>query len=73
MSWMMMLFSLLILPLLQPLTDYGSDKLQKTLGVKQVHQQVQQPQPYTVYHNGQWWKFENNQWYVWQENRNARN
>lgn len=70
MSWMMMLFSLLILPLLQPLTDYGSDKLQKTLGIKQVQQQQQQapmaqPQPHIVYHEGLWWKFENGQWYVW--------
>lgn len=69
MPWWVMLFSILVLPLLQPLSEYGSNKLQTTLGLKNVQQQQslqqQQPQPYIVYHEGRWWKFENNQWYVW--------
>ena len=72
MPWWVMLFSILILPILQPLTDYGSNKLQTTLGLKPAQQQVQQqaaPQPYIVYHNGEWWRYENNQWYVWRQNR----
>jgi hypothetical protein len=73
MPWWVMLFSILVMPLLQPITDYGANKLQVMLGLKQQQQPVsnpaQQPQPYIVYHNGQWWKFENNQWYVWSPNQ----
>lgn len=73
MPWWAMLLVVLVLPLLQPVTQYGSDKLQKTLGVNQPQQQqVQNNEQMTaqqnsrvVYHNGEWWKFENNQWYVW--------
>ena len=74
MPWWAMIVVVLILPLLQPVTQYGSDRLQKTLGVNQpqqvqnnVQQAADQPRPYVVYHNGQWWKFENNQWYVWSQ------
>lgn len=73
MPWWAMLFVVLVLPLLQPVTQFGADKVQKTLGLNQP-QQVQnnvqpanQQRPYVVYHNGQWWKFENNQWYVWRQ------
>ena len=72
MPWWAMLFVVLFMPLLQPITQYGADKVQKTLGLNSQPQQVQnneqlagQPRPNIVYHNGQWWKFENNQWYVW--------
>jgi hypothetical protein len=27
--------------------------------------QPQQPQPVVVYHNGEWWKFDGTQWWVW--------
>lgn len=74
MPWWVMLFSILIMPLLQPLTDYGANKLQTTLGLKPAPQvQQAQPQPYITYHDGRWWKLENGQWYVWQENTNVLN
>jgi hypothetical protein len=67
----MMLFSILILPILQPLTDYGASKVQEALKAKPavVQQQQAVPRPYIVFHNGEWWKFENNQWLVWRQNK----
>lgn len=78
MPWWAMLLSVLLLPLLQPLTEFGAEKLHTVLhGKPAIKQQQpapqppapqQQQQPYIVYHEGRWWKMENNQWYFWVQN-----
>jgi hypothetical protein len=37
---------------------------------QRMQQQAVKPvQPAVVFHNGQWWKYEQGQWWVWQERR----
>lgn len=73
MPWWAMLFFLFVMPLLQPVTQFGANKLQKTSNGPQqpqsTAQQQTQPQPYITYHEGRWWKLENGQWYVWTEKK----
>jgi len=69
----------LLVPFLQPITDYGSSKLRDRLGVQPKPAAQVQPtppvidtnrqQPYIVYHEGLWWKLENNRWYIWRQNQ----
>lgn len=82
MQLFVLLFTLLM-PFLQPLARIGADKMHQKLGVQppqlqssgldpmmQPAGQAQpQPQARIMYHNGQWWKYENNQWYVWTQNK----
>jgi hypothetical protein len=55
----------ILTPIVSPILQHGAQRLQARLQVQQTAPQVAQPQPYVVYHEGRWWKFENNQWYVW--------
>lgn len=64
----------LLIPILQPVSDYGASKMRETFNntpPQQQQAQWPQDQPRIVYHNGEWWKYENNQWYVWRQNNNA--
>lgn len=67
MNWVVMLLVSIFMPVVQPAMQNGMQKLAVKI------QQAQQPQPYITYHEGRWWKLENGQWYVWQENNNGRN
>ena len=65
MNWVVMLLVSLFVPVVQPALQNGVQKLAaKVQNVQQVA-----PQPHIVYHNGEWWKLENGQWYVWRQNR----
>jgi hypothetical protein len=61
MNWVVMVLVSIFLPIVQPVVQNGVQKV-----AARVQQQAQ-PQPYIVYHNGEWWKLENNQWYVWRQ------
>jgi len=67
MSWIVVLIVTLFTPLVQPVIQHGAQRVQARLQQNQP-QYVSQP-PYFVYHEGRWWKFENNQWYVYVENK----
>lgn len=65
----MFLFALLA-PVFQPIVQHGANRLHHRLQIPQENRRVGPQvatQPYVVYHNGEWWKFENNQWYVWRQ------
>jgi hypothetical protein len=42
----------------------GTQRIQAKIQ-QQLQPQPQQPQPVVVYHNGEWWKFDGTQWWVW--------
>ena len=65
MNWVVMLILSIVMPVVQPALQNGVQKLSARI------QSSAPPQPYITYHEGRWWKFENNRWYVWQENTNA--
>jgi hypothetical protein len=65
MNWVVMLLMSILMPVVQPTLQNGVQKMSAKI------QQVSQPSPYITYHEGRWWKLENGQWYVWQENKNA--
>ena len=67
MNWVVMLLVSIFMPVVQPALQNGVQKLSAKV------QQVQQQQPYVTYHEGRWWKLENGQWYVWQENKSVGN
>jgi hypothetical protein len=60
----MILMSLFV-PVVQPALQNGVQKL----AVKVSQNAQVASQPHIVYHNGEWWKLENGQWYVWRQNR----
>lgn len=66
MNWVVMFLVSLFMPVVQPALQNGVQRL--SARVQQVSAPAA-PQPYIVYHNGQWWKYENNQWYVWSPTR----
>ena len=66
MNWVVMLLMSLLMPVVQPALQNGVQKMSA-----KIQQVSSQPQPYITYHEGRWWKLENGQWYVWQENKNA--
>jgi hypothetical protein len=59
MNWIFVLISFLM-PIVQPVVQQGVQNVQ----VK-IQQRQQAQQPHVVYHNGEWWKYEGGQWYVW--------
>lgn len=66
MQWVLILLSL-FMPIVQPVIQRGADKMAQRMGVQQAPQ-PQQQQPYVVFHEGRWWKYEHGQWYVWTQN-----
>lgn len=66
MNWVVMLLMSLLMPVVQPALQNGVQKMSA-----KIQQVSSQPQPYITYHEGRWWKLENGQWYVWQENTNG--
>lgn len=68
MNWVVMLLLSIVMPVVQPALQNGVQKMSAKIQNVQV---TQQPQPYITYHEGRWWKLENGQWYVWQENKNG--
>lgn len=67
MNWIVMLLMSLLLPVVQPALQNGVQKMSA-----KIQQISSQPQPHITYHEGRWWKLENGQWYVWQENTNGK-
>jgi len=65
MNWVVMLLVSLFVPVVQPALQNGVQKL----AAKVQNAQQVAPQPHIVYYNGEWWRYENNQWYVWRQNR----
>lgn len=67
-----------LLTALLPLADRGIQtydhyrQLKPAHVVQEASAQVVIPpevgQPNVVFHNGQWWKFENGHWFVWRQN-----
>jgi hypothetical protein len=68
MNWIVMLIMSIVMPVVQPMVQNGVQQVQTRVQAR-IQQQAQQPQPYITYHEGRWWKLENNQWYVWTEQR----
>ena len=66
MNWVVMLLMSILMPVVQPAVQNGVQKMSA-----KIQQISSQPQPYITYHEGRWWKLENGQWYVWQENKNG--
>ena len=66
MNWVVMLLMSFLMPVVQPALQNGVQKMSA-----KIQQVSSQPQPYITYHEGRWWKLENGQWYVWQENKNG--
>ena len=71
MNWFAILAAIFF-PVVQPVIQRGVQHIQThvqtgmTPHVQYSHPQLNPaPQPYIVYHEGYWWKWENNQWYVW--------
>jgi hypothetical protein len=62
MNWLVMVLVSLFMPVVQPMVHNGVQRLSAKM------QQPVQQQPYITYHEGRWWKLENGQWYVWQDN-----
>lgn len=64
------LMILSLLTALLPLADRGMQYAQQ----RQVQQQQPQPpqQPGVVFHNGQWWKYDGQRWWVWAPNNQAQ-
>jgi hypothetical protein len=70
MNWIVMLVLAVLTPVIQPAVQTGVARVQER--VQTAVQRVQQPnvqQPYVVFHEGRWWKYEGGQWYVWVEVR----
>lgn len=74
MNWIVMLILSVVMPVVQPVVQNGVHQLQTKVQERVQQRQAQQfqPQPYITYHEGRWWKLENGQWYVWQEQSHAR-
>lgn len=68
MNWLIMLLAAIFVPVVQPVVQNGVHHVQA-----RVTQRMQQPTPpaqapHVVFHNGEWWKYEQGQWWVWREN-----
>ena len=74
MNWIAFIIMSILAPVVQPMVHNGIQRVQTRLQqqVQGQPQQSAQPQPYITYHEGRWWKLENGQWYVWQEQHYAR-
>jgi hypothetical protein len=59
-----MLIVTLLTPIVQPIVQHSAQRVQARLQQNQPQYVQPSPQPQFVYHEGRWWKFENNQWYV---------
>lgn len=66
MNWIMLVMAF-FLPIVQPVVQQGMQNVQARVQ-QRVQQQQPATQPYVVYHNGAWWKYEGGQWYVWRPN-----
>lgn len=64
MNWIAMLLMTILAPIVQPMVQHGAQRVQARLQQNQPQYVQPSPRPYFVYHEGRWWKFENNQWYV---------
>ena len=71
---LLVIFLSLLMPFIMPVMEYNAEKFEAQLRAPAKQPQTMpaaqfQPRPYITYHDGRWWKFENNQWYVWVEER----
>ena len=65
MNWIMLIVAF-FLPVVQPVVQQGAQRVQARIQ-QQLQPQPQQPQPVVVYHNGEWWKWDGQQWLVWRQ------
>ena len=65
MSWVWILITMFVAPVVQPVVNNVAQKVQAKVQQTQINQPQSTQQPYIVYHEGRWWKLENGQWYVW--------
>lgn len=64
MNWIMFLVVTLLVPIVQPIVHHSAQHMQTRMQQNRPEYVQPSPQPYFVYHEGRWWKFENDQWYV---------
>jgi hypothetical protein len=75
MQWILLVVSLL--PTMLPWFGQGAQRVAQTVQAVQTAQAVQpqvqqvfrpvlpQPEPQMVFHEGRWWKWDGQQWWVW--------
>ena len=65
MNWIMLIVAF-FLPVVQPVVQQGAQHVQAQIQ-QQLQPKPQQQQPVVVYHNGEWWKWDGKQWWVWRQ------
>lgn len=60
MNWLAFVIALFL-----PVMQQGVQRVQQRVEARMAQQQQAQQQPHIVFHEGRWWKLENNVWYVW--------
>lgn len=69
MNLLALIIMTILTPIVSPIIQHGAQRIQSRLQQSQAQSFSSMtaqptPPPYFVYHEGRWWKFQNNQWYV---------
>jgi len=72
MNLLALIIMTILTPIVSPIVQHGAQRIQARLQQSPAQSfssmtAQPMPQPYIVYHEGRWWKLENNQWYVYVE------